>query len=86
MAISAADEAMATAKLEGRLGVFVGAESGRATFATILALSRAAGGGNVFDHAAFGENAREIAPQIDASTVSPAAVSSAGWWAGWSAG
>jgi 3-oxoacyl-[acyl-carrier-protein] synthase II len=63
--------------LPERLGVFVGAESGRATLATIFELSRAAGGENTFDHAAFGLGARALAEQIDASTVSPAAVASA---------
>src|SRR5207244_3126321 len=54
-----------------RLGVFVGAESGRATLGTVLALSRAAGGARVFDHARFGREARALAARIDASTVSP---------------
>ncbi len=76
MATLAADEALASTSRRGRLGIFVGAESGRATFATILALARAAGGGRTFDHARFGAEARRIAPQIEASTVSPAAVAS----------
>jgi 3-oxoacyl-[acyl-carrier-protein] synthase II len=62
--------------LPDRLGVFVGAESGRATLATIFELSRAAGGASEFDHAAFGLGARALAERIDASTVSPAAVAS----------
>ena len=59
-----------------RIGVWVGAESGRATFATVLALSRAAGGGAAFDHRLFGERARALAGRIDAAMVSPAAVAS----------
>jgi 3-oxoacyl-[acyl-carrier-protein] synthase II len=42
-----------------------------------LALTRAAGGGRTFDHRSFGSAARELASQIDAATVSPAAVASA---------
>ncbi len=60
----------------GRLGVFVGAESGRAPFATLLALTRAAGGGPVFDHARFGAQARPMAARFDAAITSPAAVAS----------
>lgn len=60
-----------------RLGVFVGAESGRAPFATLLALTRAAGGGPEFDHAPFGAQAGALAAQFDASIISPAAVTSA---------
>ena len=60
-----------------RIGVFVGAESGRASLATILALARAAGGGDTFDHTLFGTRAVALAERIDASVVSPAAVASA---------
>lgn len=60
-----------------RIGVFIGAESGRASLPTITALARAAGGGTKFDHRAFGENARALAARIDASVVSPAAVAAA---------
>jgi 3-oxoacyl-[acyl-carrier-protein] synthase II len=63
-----------------RIGVFLGAESGRATPQTILALSKAAGGGTTFDHEQFGKRAAELAPTIDAAAVSPAAVTS--WLAG----
>lgn len=59
-----------------RIGVFLGAESGRATPATILALARAAGGGTTFDHEHFGRKAAELAATIDAASVSPAAVTS----------
>jgi 3-oxoacyl-(acyl-carrier-protein) synthase len=59
-----------------RIGIFVGAESGRASFATILQLARAAGGTKSFDHAAFGRNAAHLAAELDASIVSPAAVTS----------
>lgn len=60
-----------------RLGIFLGAESGRAPFATLLALTRAAGGGSRFDHAQFGTQAGPLAAQFDASIISPAAVTSA---------
>lgn len=60
-----------------KIGIFLGAESGRATFQTVLALSRAAGGGSSFDHLQFGVGARSLAAQIDASVVSPASVTSA---------
>ena len=60
-----------------RIGVFIGAESGRASLATIIALAQAAGGGATFDHRAFGVNARALAARMDASVVSPAAVASA---------
>ncbi len=62
-----------------RIGVFVGAESGRATVQTILALTKAAGVNaqqTAFDHGLFGKNAAALAPTIDAATVSPAAVTS----------
>lgn len=60
-----------------RLGIFLGAESGRAPFATLHALTRAAGGGPRFDHAQFGAGAAPLAAQFDASIISPAAVTSA---------
>lgn len=60
-----------------RIGVFMGAESGRASLPTITALARAAGGRATFDHEAFGRNARALAARIDASVVSPAAVAAA---------
>ena len=56
-------------------GVFLGAESGRAELAVIKRLAAAAGGGAVFDHASFGQAARPLAEQVDASIVSPSAVS-----------
>lgn len=81
LAQEAAREALRMASLDplvsaDRMGVFIGAESGRATVSTVLALAAAAGGGSSFDHAAFGVNARALAASIDASTVSPAAVAS----------
>lgn len=60
-----------------RIGVFMGAESGRASLATILGMARAAGGGQRFDHGAFGKQGGELARHIDASVVSPATVASA---------
>ena len=59
-----------------RLGIFLGAESGRAPFATLLGLTRAAGGGARFDHRQFGAGAAPLAAQFDASIISPAAVTS----------
>lgn len=80
LAAIAAQEAWLAAALSPdprRTGVFVGAESGRAAPATILAMAKAAGGGKAFDHAAFGRNARPLATHVDAAAVSPAAVASA---------
>jgi 3-oxoacyl-(acyl-carrier-protein) synthase len=62
--------------LPDRLGIFLGAESGRAPFATLLGLTRAAGGGARFDHRQFGGGAAPLAAQFDASIISPAAVTS----------
>ena len=64
-----------------RLGVFIGAESGRSSFATVVALARAAGASGErdrppFDHRAFASEARRRAPHLDASAVSPAAMAS----------
>ncbi|HYH97112.1 beta-ketoacyl-[acyl-carrier-protein] synthase family protein [Hyalangium sp.] len=78
-ALRAAREAWGRARVGAspeRVGIFIGAESGRASFSTVLALAQAAGGGARFDHEAFGQRARELAPRIDAAAVSPAAVAS----------
>ncbi|HEY5935198.1 MAG TPA: beta-ketoacyl-[acyl-carrier-protein] synthase family protein [Kofleriaceae bacterium] len=76
----AAREAWGTAGVNApaeRIGVFVGAESGRGRFSTVLGLSRAARGpGGGFDHEKFGRDAREFADRIDASVISPSAVAS----------
>ncbi len=80
LARRAAAEAWESARVEApphRIGVFLGAESGRASYATILALSRAAGGGDRFDHQRFGAGARSLATAVQAAAVSPAAVASA---------
>jgi len=80
LAEKAAREAWVMAELDvapDRIGVFVGAESGRASLGTILALAGAAGGGDTFDHEAFGARARPLAAHIDAASVSPATVASA---------
>jgi len=80
LAQQAARQAWAMAEVDApseRIGVFIGAESGRASLRTILELARAAGGGKEFDHEAFGAQARSLATRIDASAVSPAAVASA---------
>jgi 3-oxoacyl-[acyl-carrier-protein] synthase II len=72
-----ADSGLAPAAIDpARLGVFVGAESGRATIATVLGLARAGGPGPGFDHVPFGLEARKLAQSIDASSVSPAAIAS----------
>ncbi len=79
LARHAAEEAWTNAKIQAaapRIGVFVGAESGRATYETVLALSRAAGGGSSFNHELFGRDARHLAAQVHSATVSPAAVAS----------
>lgn len=60
-----------------RLGIFLGAESGRAPFATLHGLTRSAGGGARFDHAQFGLKAGALVAQFDASIISPASVTSA---------
>jgi 3-oxoacyl-[acyl-carrier-protein] synthase II len=76
----AADEAWRQAAVDvpaARTGVFVGAESGRSSFATVVALARAAGGGDRFDARAFGAGAAALAPQLAPDVVSPAAVTSA---------
>jgi 3-oxoacyl-[acyl-carrier-protein] synthase II len=76
----AADEAWRQAAVDApaaRTGVFLGAESGRSTFATVVALARAAGGGDSFDARAFGVGAEALAPNLEPHVVSPAAVTSA---------
>jgi 3-oxoacyl-[acyl-carrier-protein] synthase II len=61
-----------------RIGVFVGAESGRGRFATVLGLSRAARSpSGAFDREQFAERARPFADRIDASVISPSSVASA---------
>jgi 3-oxoacyl-[acyl-carrier-protein] synthase II len=76
--LAAADEAWDEAgRPAGRLGIFLGAESGRARLSTILELARAAGGGPAFDHVRFGREARPLASRIDAAVASPASVASA---------
>jgi len=80
LAERAAREAWALARVDAapeRIGVFIGAESGRATLGTLLELAHAAGAERSFDHASFGSRARPLAARIDASSVSPAAVASA---------
>jgi 3-oxoacyl-[acyl-carrier-protein] synthase II len=58
-----------------RLGVFIGAESGRGRWQTVLGLAHAARGDTGrFDHARFGRLAPPFANRIDASVISPSAV------------
>lgn len=57
-----------------RLGVFIGAESGRASLSTLSRLVRAAGGGATFDHARFGLEARALCQPLVPLMMSPAAV------------
>jgi 3-oxoacyl-[acyl-carrier-protein] synthase II len=77
----AADEAWGMAGIAPdpeRLGVFIGAESGRCRWQTVLGLSRAARGANgAFDHAKFAREAASFASRIDASVLSPSAVAMA---------
>ncbi len=76
----AADEALSTSSLgdrPDRIGVFIGAESGRSSLATIHQLSKIGGGGRRFDHALFGQDAVPFAERMDAAVLSPAAVTSA---------
>ncbi|MDQ3369485.1 MAG: beta-ketoacyl-[acyl-carrier-protein] synthase family protein [Myxococcota bacterium] len=78
---NAAREAWESARVRavpGRVGVFVGAESGRCQWPTALGLARAGrGAGGEFDHARFGRAAAGFAQRIDASVISPAAVATA---------
>lgn len=75
---AAAREAWSMARLAvapGRLGIFLGAESGRGRWETVLGLARAARGATgAFDHARFGTAAAAYADRIDASVISPSAV------------
>lgn len=96
LGMKAAQEAWESANLRvdpTRLGVFIGAESGRATIATIIKLVRIAVGDQPdvempptgrpkfpkvsFDHAAFGTRTRALADEVERATVSPATVASA---------
>ena len=61
---------------QGRLGVFLGAESGRATMTTILALARAGGAQDDLDHARFEAQAAPLVARFDAQAASPAALTS----------
>lgn len=72
----AAREAWAQAGVAGgTLGVFLGAESGRGQWRTVLGLARAArGAAGTFDGAKFAREARQFAERIDASVISPSAV------------
>lgn len=61
-----------------RTGVFIGSESGRGRFETVLGLSRAArSSSGTFDHERFGREARRFAERIDANVISPASVADA---------
>ncbi|MDB4964265.1 MAG: 3-oxoacyl-[acyl-carrier-protein] synthase [Myxococcales bacterium] len=77
----AAREAWETARIRvdpARLGVFLGAESGRCQWATALGLAGAGRGpSGTFDHERFGREAPQFARRIDASVISPAAVATA---------
>ncbi len=77
----AAREAWEMARLTvepARLGVFLGAESGRCHWTTALGLARAGRGpNNTFDHERFAREAPAFADRIDASVISPSAVAAA---------
>jgi 3-oxoacyl-[acyl-carrier-protein] synthase II len=69
---------LAPAPAPARLGVFVGAESGRGRFQTVLGLSRAARSpSGAFDREQFARQARPFAERIDARVISPSAVAAA---------
>ncbi|HVK88083.1 MAG TPA: beta-ketoacyl-[acyl-carrier-protein] synthase family protein [Kofleriaceae bacterium] len=78
---AAAREAWGAARVSvapARLGVFLGAESGRGRWQTVVGLARAARGeAGAFDHARFAREARPFAERIDASVISPSAVAAA---------
>lgn len=59
----------------GRLGVFIGAESGRGRLDTLRQLCQAAG--NPFDPAQFTQRARPLAARLSPQVVSPAAPAAA---------
>ncbi|HSK01207.1 MAG TPA: hypothetical protein VK932_08195, partial [Kofleriaceae bacterium] len=71
LARRAAREAWAMAGVAAapaRIGVFVGAESGRGRFSTVLGLSRAARGpSGAFDRERFAREARPFADRIDSA-------------------
>ncbi len=75
---AAAGEAWIMANVQvprDRVGVFVGAESGRGRWATVHGLAHAARSDRgTFDHLRFGREARAFAQRIDASVISPSAV------------
>jgi len=61
-----------------RLGVFLGAESGRCSWQTALGLARAGrGAAGAFEHAKFAKDALAYEDRIDASVISPSAVAAA---------
>lgn len=79
LALHAADEAWEAAgldpdRIDGRVGVFVGAESGRASLETLLAVAAAAGGGETFDHARFAVEGPALVDRFETAAVSPATV------------
>ena len=79
LAWPAARAAWAQAALEvapERVGVFVGAESGRASLSILIALARAAGGAGTFDHRRFGREAAPLAARLAPGLLSPASVAS----------
>jgi 3-oxoacyl-[acyl-carrier-protein] synthase II len=80
LALRAAREAWAAAGLDRRppdplrVGVFLGAESGRLSFSTLAALAHAGGRGPGLDHARFSQEAAARARELEPRAVSPAAV------------
>lgn len=80
LALPAAREAWAAAGVcapPHRIGVFVGAEAGRVPFATLVALARAAGGGDTFNHASFGREGAALAAELAPARLSAASVTTA---------
>jgi len=77
----AVEEALREARINDgdsvRRGVFVGAESGRASLRSLLALTRAGGGGAAMDYARFAREAPPLMASLDVSAASPASVACA---------
>jgi 3-oxoacyl-[acyl-carrier-protein] synthase II len=77
LALRAAREAwaMASVKVDAdRLGIFIGAESGRPSFSSILEATRAGSTGTSFDRERFLSSAYALGGGLDSSELSPAAV------------
>jgi 3-oxoacyl-[acyl-carrier-protein] synthase II len=77
LALRAAREAWAAAGVRlapERVGVFVGAEAGRPSFAQMVSMARAGSDGTHFDRARFLASSAALAGELDPPRLSPAAV------------